>query len=76
MKIFGEDYFELNEEIIGDKSGTVSRIDDIYLSDLYYKIDSSAVEIIKGYKDGHGFLSSNDYKIQDSFYYQEILIFN
>ena len=69
LKIFGEEFFELNEEIIGDKSGTVSRIDDIYLSDLYYKIESSA-EIIKGYKDGHSFLSSNDYKIQDSFYWQ------
>jgi hypothetical protein len=69
LKIFGEEYFELNEEIIGDKSGTVSRIDDIYLSDLYYKIKPST-EIVKGYKDNHSFLSSNDYKIQDSFYWQ------
>ena len=69
LKIFGEETFELNEEIIGDKSGTVSRIDDILLSDLFYKIESSA-EIVKGYQDNHSFLSSNDYKIQDSFYWQ------
>ena len=69
LKILGEQYFELDEEIIGEKSGTISKIDDIYLSDLYYKIKPSA-EIVKGYADDHSFLNSNDYKIQDSFYYQ------
>ena len=32
LKILGEDYFELNEEIVGEKSGTVARIDDINLT--------------------------------------------
>ena len=70
LKIFGEDYFELNEEIVGEKSGTVARIDDINLTDLYYKIDSSAV-VVEGFNNNNGFLNSNEYKIQDSFYYQK-----
>ena len=70
LKIFGEQYFELDEEIVGSKSGTVSRIDDITLTDLYYKIGSSTV-IVKGFNDSHSFLSNNDYKIQDSFYWQK-----
>tara|TARA_B100000745_G_scaffold255686_1_gene178407 strand:- start:10143 stop:22226 length:12084 start_codon:yes stop_codon:yes gene_type:complete len=70
LKIFGEDYFELNEEIVGEKSGTVARIDDINLTDLCYKIDSSAV-VVEGFNDNNGFLNSNEYKIQDSFYYQK-----
>ena len=70
LKIFGEQYFEIDEEIVGGSSGTVSRIDDIYLTDLFYKIKSSA-EIIKGFNDDHSFLSSNAYKIQDSFYWQK-----
>tara|TARA_B100001094_G_scaffold231341_1_gene226124 strand:+ start:10610 stop:23908 length:13299 start_codon:yes stop_codon:yes gene_type:complete len=69
LKIFGEQYFELNEEVVGSKSGTVAKIDDITLTDLYYKIEPSAV-VVQGYEDNHSFLSSNEYKIQDSFYYQ------
>ena len=70
LKVFGEDYFELGEEIVGEKSGTVSIIDDINLTDLYYNIDSSAV-VIEGFNNNKGFLNYSEYKIQDSFYYQK-----
>lgn len=69
LKYFGQQTFELNEDVEGAKSGTVGKINDIQLTELYYDIRSSAI-ITKEWTDTKGFLNYNEYKIHDSDYYQ------
>ena len=70
VKSFGPYDFTVGELIRGQQSGTVSRISEIYKSEMYYKVGAAA-EVTTGWLNEKGFLNNNLQIIQDSFYWQK-----
>jgi hypothetical protein len=70
LKIATNKDFVIGEVIIGESSRASGIIDEIYISDSSYNVDSYSI-VRKGWFSETGFLNKDTQRIQDSDYYQQ-----